>query len=69
MKNILKISLILLMILVVTGCSKEYLDPVPETSLGELTPLIPKNGLLGQVNGMYALMKSGALPWWKIPCL
>lgn len=32
-KSLLQISLLLLM----TGCSKEYLDPVPKTSISELS--------------------------------
>ncbi len=48
------------MILAVTGCSKEYLSPSPETSLGELNAFDTKDRIVGQVNGMYSFMKVGA---------
>ncbi len=60
MKNIIKGSLILLMTLLLGGCSKENLNPVPKTSLGEAQAFDTKDRVVGQVNGMYARMKSGA---------
>ena len=42
-------------------CSKEYLDPVPQTSLSELSVFDTKERVVGQVNGMYAFMKVGAI--------
>lgn len=60
MKYIIKGSLILAMVLMMAGCSKEYLDPDPKTSLGELNAFDNKARIEGQVNGMYAMMKSGA---------
>lgn len=59
MKNIIKGSIVLL-ILFTIGCSKEYLDPVPKTSLSDLTVFENKARVEAQVNGMYAFVKSGA---------
>lgn len=60
MKNIIKGSLILLMTVLLGGCSKEYLNPVPKTSLGEAQAFDTKDRIVGQVNGMYARIKNGA---------
>jgi starch-binding outer membrane protein, SusD/RagB family len=60
MKNIIRILLILLMIPVLAGCSKELLDPTPQTSLDERLAFDSKDRIVGQVNGMYARMKIGA---------
>jgi hypothetical protein len=59
MKNILKGSIALLILLTI-GCSQEYLDPVPKTSLSDLSVFDTKARVEAQVNGMYAVMKSGA---------
>ncbi|MCU0376625.1 MAG: RagB/SusD family nutrient uptake outer membrane protein [Bacteroidales bacterium] len=59
MKNILKISLILLMAFAVAGC-EDYLNPVPETQLDASLAFETKERIVGQVNGLYAFMKSGA---------
>jgi len=59
MRNILKISIVFALLLTV-GCSKEYLDPAPQTSLSDLTVFDTKDRVVAQVNGMYAFMKSGA---------
>ncbi len=48
------------MILVVAGCSKEYLSPSPETNLLLENAFDTKSRIVGQVNGMYAFMKVGA---------
>jgi len=59
MKKIFKYAVLLL--LMVTGaCSTDLLDPVPVTSLGEGQAFDNKDRIVGQVNGMYAMMKSGA---------
>ncbi len=59
MKNILKGSIIVLIMVVLGSCSKEYLDPAPKTALGELQAFDNKDRIEGQVNGMYAMMKVG----------
>ena len=59
MKNILKISIVFALLLSM-GCSKKYLDPVPQTSLSDLTVFDTKDRVVAQVNGMYAAVKSGA---------
>ncbi|MDP3001571.1 MAG: RagB/SusD family nutrient uptake outer membrane protein [Bacteroidales bacterium] len=60
MKNIFKGSIVLILILLTGGCSKEYLEPVPKTSLSDLSVFDTKDRVVAQANGMYALMKSGA---------
>ncbi len=59
MKNIIKGSIIFTFILLITGCSTKYLDPVPVTSLSDLTVFDTKVRIEAQVNGMYASIKSG----------
>ena len=59
MKNIFK-GLIIIWMFVLGSCSTELLDPVPKTSLGELQAFDNKDRIVGQVNGMYAMVKSGA---------
>jgi hypothetical protein len=59
MKNILKISIVFALLLSM-GCSKKYLDPVPQTSLSDLTVFDTKARVVAQVNGMYAAVKNGA---------
>lgn len=60
MKNILKVSIVLLVILLINGCSKEeWMNPAPVTSLSDLTVFDTKDRIEAQVNGMYASLKSG----------
>ncbi len=59
MRNILKSSIILGLILLSGGCSKQYLEPVPKTSLSDLSVFDNKDRVVAQVNGMYAKMKVG----------
>jgi hypothetical protein len=59
MRNIFKIS-IAFMLLLTIGCSKEFLDPVPQTSLSDLSVFDTKDRIIAQVNGMYDYMNSGA---------
>lgn len=47
------------MLLVFGACHTDYLTPEPKTSLGELQAFDTKDRIVGQVNGMYAMMKSG----------
>ncbi|HVN56780.1 MAG TPA: RagB/SusD family nutrient uptake outer membrane protein [Bacteroidales bacterium] len=58
MRNILKISAALLVMLV-AGCTKDYLNPVPQTSLSDLSVFQNKARIVAQVNGMYAAVKNG----------
>ena len=58
MKNILKITLIFLLTLVRCRMLEDYLNPVPETQLDASLHLIPKERIVGQVNGLYAFMKA-----------
>lgn len=59
MRNIFKIT-IAVALLITIGCSKEFLDPVPQTSLSDLSVFDTKDRVIAQVNGMYDRMKSGA---------
>jgi hypothetical protein len=59
MRNILKITVAFVLLLVL-GCAKENLDPVPQTSLSDLSVFDTKDRVLAQVNGMYTSCKSGA---------
>jgi HAMP domain-containing protein len=59
MRNILKITIAFTLLLTI-GCSKEFLDPVPQTSLSDLSVFDTKDRVVAQVNGMYTSMKSGA---------
>jgi starch-binding outer membrane protein, SusD/RagB family len=56
MKNIFKITIGLTLLLTV-GCHKEYLDPVPQTSLSSLTVFETKDRVVAQVNGLYDALK------------
>jgi hypothetical protein len=58
MRNILKISVAFVLLLTI-GCSKEFLNPVPQTSLSDLSVFDNKDRVLAQVNGMYSAVKSG----------
>jgi hypothetical protein len=58
MRNILKISAAFLVLLTV-GCSKEFLNPVPQTSLSDLSVFDNKDRIVAQVNGMYSAVKAG----------
>jgi hypothetical protein len=59
MRKIFKISVAIALLFTI-GCSKEYLDPVPQTSLSDLSVFDTKDRVVAQVNGLYAFMKSGA---------
>lgn len=58
MRNIYKISVALILLLTI-GCSKEFLDPIPQTSLSDLSVFDNKDRVVAQVNGMYAAVKAG----------
>jgi hypothetical protein len=59
MKNIIKILSVFLIIVSINGCSKDLLNQDPETQINELYVFDTPERVLGQVNGMYAYMKSG----------
>jgi hypothetical protein len=58
MRNILRISVAFVLLLTI-GCSKEFLDPVPQTSLSDLSVFDNKDRIVAQVNGMYSAVKNG----------
>jgi len=56
----LKYSIILIFILLISGCTKDqWMNPAPITSLSDLTVFDNKERIDNQVNGMYASLKSG----------
>jgi len=57
MKNILKITIFSTLALLAASCHNEYLDPVPKTSLSDLTVFENKERILAQVNGLYDFIK------------
>jgi starch-binding outer membrane protein, SusD/RagB family len=59
MRNIIKGSIVLFLVLLTGACSKENLDPVPKTSLSDLSVFETKDRIVAQVNGLYSFMKSG----------
>jgi hypothetical protein len=48
MRNIFKISIVFALLFMI-GCSKEYLDPVPQTSLSDLSVYDTKDRVVAQV--------------------
>lgn len=60
MRKILINSIVLALILLIHGCSKENLDPFPQTSLRADAAFDTKDRVVSQVNGLYATMKNGA---------
>jgi hypothetical protein len=59
MKNIIKFFVLIFVMLLPGSCSKEKLDPVPKTSISDLTAFDTKDRIVGQVNGLYDRMKNG----------
>jgi len=60
MKKVIKGSIILALILLISGCTKdEWMNPAPVTSLSDLTVFDTKDRIVAQVNGMYASLKNG----------
>jgi starch-binding outer membrane protein, SusD/RagB family len=60
MKNILRTTLIVLLItLSLTSCYDEYMDPVPKTSISDLSAFDTKSRIDAQVLGIYAAFKNG----------
>lgn len=60
MKNILKIAAIFIVLTgMFSSCHDEYLDPVPRTSISDLTAFDTKSRIQGQVLGIYSAFKSG----------
>jgi len=59
MKTKISGSILLILLILLGSCSKELLTLGPKTSLGEINAFDTKDRIVGQVNGMYAFMKSG----------
>lgn len=58
MRNTIK-SILFLMVLLLSACNTDMLSLSPKTSLGELQAFDTKDRVVGQINGMYASVKSG----------
>lgn len=59
MKNYVKYLVIIFAATLISSCHKEYLDPVPKTSISDLTAFDTKDRIVGQVNALYAAVKHG----------
>lgn len=59
MKNIFKFLALIFVMLLPGSCSKDKLDPVPKTSISDLTAFDTKDRIVGQVNGLYDRVKDG----------
>lgn len=61
MKNLIKSSLIVLLVSVMlTSCQQdELLNPIPETSISDKVAFDTRARIIGQVNGIYASFRSG----------
>jgi hypothetical protein len=60
MKNIFKISVVFVIILLMNGCVKEeWMNPAPISSVQEESIFDTKDRVIAQVNGMYSSLKSG----------
>lgn len=59
MKNILKLLVFICVTLLPGSCSKDKLEPVPKTSISDLTAFETKDRIVGQVNGLYDRVKNG----------
>lgn len=60
MKNKIKyLSWILAGLLIFVSCAKENLEPVPKTSISDLSAFATKDRIVNQVNGLYTGVRSG----------
>jgi hypothetical protein len=59
MRKIFKGSIVLGLILLASGCTKDYLNPTPKTNPIDKNAFDTKERVVAQVNGMYSMMKSG----------
>ena len=60
MRKIFTGSIVLILILLTGGCTKDYLDPVPKTNPIDENAFDTKDRVVAQVNGLYTQCKSGA---------
>lgn len=60
MKNTLKYTVLLVLIAVsLSSCFDEYLDPVPETAISDLSAFDTRDRIVAQVNAMYGDFRNG----------
>lgn len=59
MKNYKILLIIFLTLTVITSCNKEYLDPIPKTSISDLVAFDTRDRVMQQVTGLYVPFKSG----------
>jgi hypothetical protein len=60
MRKLFKGSIVLILIILAGGCTKDYLEPVPKTNPIDENAFDTKERVVAQVNGMYTQVKSGA---------
>jgi len=59
MKTILKITMVLSLMLLMVSCHTDLLNPVPKTSMSDLSVFDNADRILAQVNGLYDYCKDG----------
>lgn len=59
MKNIFKYTVLVFLTVTLNACFDEYLEPVPQTSISDLSAFATKSRIVAQVNGMYASFRHG----------
>lgn len=57
----IKISSFVLLVLLAVGCSKEKLDPIPQTSLSDAVSFADSSRSVQQVFGLYSALKQGQM--------
>jgi len=57
--NIIKITVALFATIILMGCKKEKLSPIPQTNLSDLVAFGSADRIAQQVTGVYSLVKSG----------
>jgi len=60
MRKLFKGSIVLMLMILAGGCTKDYLEPVPKTNPIDENAFDTKERVVAQVNGMYTQVKSGA---------
>src|SRR4051812_13186709 len=55
------VSLLCFLVMLLSACNKSLLDPVPETSISDVTAFDTPERILAQVNGLYSGVKNAQL--------
>ncbi len=59
MKNYIKLLFIILAVGLLNSCFEEYLEPVPQTAISDLTAFDTRERVINQASGLYVPVKSG----------